>query len=67
MGCGWHHHGPCWDWAPYPYPPQRSAWRPVRDTAEVSGEEIAELREYLRRLESEMTYVRERIERSTDG
>lgn len=64
MACGWHHCGPCWDWNWRPYPPPPvPRWR----SESPADEEVAMLREYLRRLEAEIAHVRQRLDEVARG
>ena len=63
MACGWHHScGPYWGWERYAAPPP-PPWAPAPSRRE---EDIAELGEYLRRLEREIARVRDLIEEVSD-
>ena len=66
MACGYHHCGGYWDWHCHPYPAYRR-WplQPPVPVAAGGAEDLDALREHLRRLESEITHVRQIIEETT--
>jgi hypothetical protein len=60
MGCCYpHHHGPCWGPYRYPYPLEPDVYPRRRRRR---ADEVGDLQDHLRGLESEIAFVRQQLE-----